>query len=95
MHYVLVAIYSYLLGAIPSAYIIGNIKGIDITSEGSGNIAAPMHIESWGLAWNNCALMDVGKVLLALIITRSWLISEAATACAVLAAMRVTTGLYT
>ena len=33
MHYVLVAIYSYLLGAIPSAYIIGNIKGIDITSE--------------------------------------------------------------
>ena len=54
-----------------------------------------MHIESWPLAWNNCGLDGCCKVLLALIITRSWLISEAATACAVLAAIWVTTGLYT
>ncbi|HPZ21824.1 MAG TPA: glycerol-3-phosphate acyltransferase [Bacillota bacterium] len=88
MHYVLVAIYSYLLGAIPSAYIIGNIKGIDITSEGSGNIGGTNAYRVLGPRLGIIvALMDVGKVLLALIITRSWLISEAATACAVLAAV--------
>ncbi|MGI6362380.1 MAG: glycerol-3-phosphate acyltransferase [Bacillota bacterium] len=88
MHYVLVAIYSYLLGAIPSAYIIGNIKGIDITSEGSGNIGGTNAYRVLGPRLGTIvALMDVGKVLLALIITRSWLISEAATACAVLAAV--------
>ncbi|NLY31185.1 MAG: glycerol-3-phosphate acyltransferase [Firmicutes bacterium] len=88
MHYVLVTIYSYLLGAIPSAYIIGNIKGIDITSEGSGNIGGTNAYRVLGPRLGTIvALMDVGKVLLALIITRSWLISEAATACAVLAAV--------
>ncbi|HOC06245.1 MAG TPA: glycerol-3-phosphate 1-O-acyltransferase PlsY [Bacillota bacterium] len=88
MHYVLVTIYSYLLGAIPSAYIIGNIKGIDITSEGSGNIGGTNAYRVLGPRLGIIvALMDVGKVLLALIITRSWLISEAATACAVLAAV--------
>lgn len=87
MH-VFVAIYSYLLGAIPSAYMIGNKKGIDITSEGSGNIGGTNAYRVLGPRLGIIvALMDVGKVLLALIITGFLLDTDAARATAVLAAV--------
>jgi glycerol-3-phosphate acyltransferase PlsY len=88
MHYGLVVLYSYLLGAIPSAYIIGQIKGKDITSEGSGNIGGTNAYRVLGPRLGVIvAMMDVSKVLLALIITRAWLGTEAALSCAVLAAV--------
>ena len=31
---------SYFLGAIPSGYLIGKLKGVDIRKQGSGNIGA-------------------------------------------------------
>lgn len=37
---VLAALVSYLLGAIPFAYVLGKWKGVDIRSRGSGNIGA-------------------------------------------------------
>jgi len=88
MHYGFVVIYSYLLGAIPSAYIIGQIRGKDITSEGSGNIGGTNAYRVLGPRLGIIvALMDVSKVLLALFITRAWQGTEAALCCAVLAAV--------
>ncbi|MDD4657717.1 MAG: glycerol-3-phosphate acyltransferase [Eubacteriales bacterium] len=88
MHYALVSIYSYLLGAIPSAYIIGQLKGKDITSEGSGNIGGTNAYRVLGPRLGVIvALMDAGKVLLALLVTRAWLGTEAGLFCAVLAAV--------
>lgn len=86
MYFILVTIYSYLLGAIPSAYIIGQIKGKDITSEGSGNIGGTNAYRVLGPRLGIIvALMDAGKVLLVLVITSVWLNTDLALACAVLA----------
>ncbi|PMP92679.1 MAG: acyl-phosphate glycerol 3-phosphate acyltransferase, partial [Desulfurella sp.] len=36
----LIAFFSFLIGSIPSGYLIGKTKGIDLKSTGSGNIGA-------------------------------------------------------
>ena len=38
--YIVLAVMAYLLGSIPSGYIVARAKGIDIRSVGSGNIGA-------------------------------------------------------
>lgn len=40
MQYALLALGSYLLGALPFGYIVARVCGVDITSVGSGNIGA-------------------------------------------------------
>lgn len=40
MKYFLVLVANYLVGSIPSAYLIGRLKGIDIKQHGSGNVGA-------------------------------------------------------
>jgi glycerol-3-phosphate acyltransferase PlsY len=40
MYYLLSAIIGYLIGSIPTAYLLLKRKGIDITSKGSGNVGA-------------------------------------------------------
>jgi len=88
MHLIIIAMYSYLLGAIPSAYLIGKIKGKDITSEGSGNIGGTNAYRVLGARLGILvAAMDVGKVLLALIVTKIWLGTDPAVFAAALAAV--------
>src|SRR4030095_16316341 len=38
--YILVAVAAYLLGSIPTGYLVANAKGVDIRTVGSGNIGA-------------------------------------------------------
>ena len=41
MELALLYLYSYLIGSVPTAYIIGRlVKGIDIRHYGSGNVVA-------------------------------------------------------
>lgn len=40
MEYFLVLLANYLVGSVPAAYLVGKIKGIDITKHGSGNVGA-------------------------------------------------------
>ncbi len=88
MQYVAAAVYSYLLGAIPSAYIVGKWRGIDITGEGSGNIGGTNAYRVLGPKLGLLvAVMDVGKALLALTVTRLWLGTVPAMFVAVLAAV--------
>ncbi|HEY3166188.1 MAG TPA: glycerol-3-phosphate acyltransferase, partial [Candidatus Binatia bacterium] len=37
---IIVTIFSYLLGSIPTGYIVGALAGVDIRKVGSGNIGA-------------------------------------------------------
>ena len=53
---------SYLIGAFPSAYIAGKIKGINISKTGSGNIGGINAFSSIGkIAGIVVALTDAGK----------------------------------
>lgn len=84
----LVFTYSYLLGAIPSAYLIGKIKGLDITSEGSGNIGGTNAYRVLGAKLGVLvALVDLGKVLVALLLTRHYFHTDIALALTVLGAV--------
>ncbi len=53
---------SYLIGAFPSAYIAGKIKGINISKTGSGNIGGMNAFSSIGkVAGTLVVLADIGK----------------------------------
>ncbi len=39
-HYLIVVLVSYLLGSIPTGYLVGKARGIDIRTVGSGNMGA-------------------------------------------------------
>jgi len=63
--------FGYLIGAIPSAYIIARCRGIDIRSEGDGKIsAAAVYRRLKLLPFLLTVFMDIGKGLLAIYITR-------------------------
>lgn len=88
MNLAIIALYSYLLGAIPSAYIIGKIKGKDITSEGSGNIGGTNAYRVLGAKLGIVVfLMDMSKVVLALLLTRNFFVWESGLFVAALAAV--------
>src|SRR5512140_1317649 len=38
--YILIAVLAYLLGSLPTGFLVGKAKGIDIRTIGSGNIGA-------------------------------------------------------
>ena len=46
---------AYLLGAIPFAYLLGRLKGVDIRKVGSGNVGATNVFRSVGQGWGVCA----------------------------------------
>ena len=53
---------AYLLGAVPFGYLIGRAKGVDIRTQGSGNIGATNLGRVVGKKWGIfCFLLDVGK----------------------------------
>ncbi len=88
MELAIVFVGSYLLGAIPSAYILAKFKGIDITSEGSGNIGGTNAYRVLGPRLGVLvALMDVAKVILPLWLTRTFVGGDWAVALAALAAV--------
>ena len=47
----LVALGAYLIGSIPSGYLAGRAKGIDLRKEGSGNIGATNALRVLGKKW--------------------------------------------
>ncbi|MEN3015339.1 MAG: glycerol-3-phosphate 1-O-acyltransferase PlsY [bacterium] len=57
-----VTILSYLLGSIPTGYIIGKLKGIDITKQGSGNIGMANVFRTLGPIYGiTVLLLDASK----------------------------------
>jgi glycerol-3-phosphate acyltransferase PlsY len=63
---VLLAITAYLIGAFPTAYLIGKINHINIFASGSGNMGANNAYHTLGLAWGFVVwAIDVGKGIVA------------------------------
>jgi glycerol-3-phosphate acyltransferase PlsY len=66
MFYVLVALGAYLIGSFPSAYLIGRARGVDIRTQGSGNVGATNALRVLGKKWGYlCLALDIGKGALA------------------------------
>ena len=60
--YFVIAIGAYLLGSIPTGYLVARAKGIDIRATGSGNIGATNVFRSVGKLLGGCVLlMDAFK----------------------------------
>lgn len=70
----LMALISYLLGAIPTAYLIARFKRVDIFSVGSGNMGAANVQRSLGMRWGiTVMLIDMFKGSLAIFIAQQLL----------------------
>lgn len=67
----LVVILSYLMGSIPTAYLIGKLHKIDIFAVGSGNMGATNVTRSLGLKWGLLVLfIDVVKGASAILLSK-------------------------
>jgi acyl phosphate:glycerol-3-phosphate acyltransferase len=60
-----VALGAYLIGSIPSGYLVGRFKGVDLRKEGSGNIGATNALRVLGKKW--------GYLVFAADILKGWL----------------------
>jgi glycerol-3-phosphate acyltransferase PlsY len=88
----LIVVISYLLGSIPTAYLIGRLKGINIFETGSGNMGAANISRSAGLPWGLLVwFLDSLKGILAILISIQ-IMGESRTAATVIAAIVVVIG---
>lgn len=63
----------YLLGSVPSAFLIGKMQGVDIRRQGSGNVGTMNAAKVLGKRAALAVLaLDVGKGALAVILARWW-----------------------
>lgn len=68
-----ILIVSYLVGALPTGYFFGLLKGVDITQAGSGNIGASNVARVLGLRYFFLIfLIDAGKAFAVLYGIQSW-----------------------
>lgn len=71
MFYALVALGAYLIGSFPSGYVIGRVRGVDLRTQGSGNIGATNALRVLGKKWGYlCFALDIGKGALAVALAR-------------------------
>ena len=69
---------SYLLGAVPFAFLIGALCGVDLRKVGTGNVGAGNLTRSVGMAAGGAAaLLDGLKGLLPVLVLRAWGIGPA------------------
>jgi glycerol-3-phosphate acyltransferase PlsY len=79
LQYVAVIIVGYLLGSIPTGYVIGRLKGVNVLEHGSGRIGGTNVLRSVGLwAAALTGAGDVAKGALAVLIGRVLLGTELA-----------------
>ncbi|MGQ9890141.1 MAG: glycerol-3-phosphate acyltransferase [Aggregatilineales bacterium] len=84
MRWAAVVAASYLLGAIPTAYLVCRAHGVDIFTVGSGNMGATNVARALNLWWGIAVwLMDMGKGVLAILLARLLLPHDPAAATAV------------
>jgi len=88
----LVVVICYLLGSVPSGYVICRLHGVNIFKIGSGNMGATNATRAIGLRWGGVVLLlDLGKGILAVAASR-WLMPLDALAASILGAVAVVIG---
>jgi len=71
--WLLIAIGSYLLGSIPAGFIAGKIRGVDLRTQGSGNIGATNALRVLGKKWGYAVfLFDFLKGLVPVLLALHW-----------------------
>jgi acyl phosphate:glycerol-3-phosphate acyltransferase len=87
---VMVVFISYLLGAIPTAYLIAIAKGINIFQVGSGNMGATNVSRACGFSWGILVwLLDSAKGIVAIFIARLIMYDNPATATTLAAVLAI------
>jgi len=73
VNWVLAALLSFVLGAVPSGLWIGRaVRGVDVREHGSGNLGATNVYRTLGPAWGIAVLLlDAGKGVAAVLIARA------------------------
>ncbi|MEO8397897.1 MAG: glycerol-3-phosphate acyltransferase [Chloroflexota bacterium] len=86
---ILVVVISYLLGSVPTAYLVGRFRHVNIFEIGSGNMGATNVVRATGgLGWGLLVwFFDSSKGILAMLIASKLLLPENAVAASVLAAI--------
>lgn len=73
----LIIVTSYLIGSIPTAYLVGKIKRIDIFEVGSGNMGGTNVARAVGKGWALfTVLADAGKGIFAVLLARDVILTE-------------------
>ena len=68
-----IAFGSYLLGSVPSGYLLGRLLRVDVRQSGSGNIGATNVARALGPGFGLATLTaDVAKGFIAVTLARSW-----------------------
>jgi glycerol-3-phosphate acyltransferase PlsY len=94
LSFVIVAVAAYLLGSIPTGYLVGRARGIDIRTIGSGNIGATNAMRVLGKpAGIFVLLMDALKGYTACAWLSGWLIAQFAVAPAQQEGFRIFAGI--
>jgi acyl phosphate:glycerol-3-phosphate acyltransferase len=76
-----IVILSYLLGAIPTAYVIAKLKQVNIFEVGSGNMGATNVSRALGMQWGVLVwLLDAAKGMVAILVAQNILPSNLALA---------------
>ena len=87
-----IIVISYLLGAIPTAYLITRLRGVNIFDIGSGNMGATNAARVMGIGWGIMVwLLDMSKGAIAILLARHIMESNMAWA-TVLAAIAAIVG---
>ncbi len=74
---ILIVVISYLLGSMPTAYLVARLKGKNIFEIGSGNMGGTNVMRALGPVWGVfVALVDMAKGIVAILIARAILPSN-------------------
>lgn len=69
MKIIFIFVFSYLIGSIPTAYLFGRLRGIDIRQHGSGNIGATNAFRVLGKGTGSLVLfLDIVKGIIATVV---------------------------
>jgi glycerol-3-phosphate acyltransferase PlsY len=71
--WILIIVGSYLLGSIPFGYLAGRLCGVDLRSQGSGNIGATNALRVLGKKWGYAVFLgDFLKGLIPVLLALQW-----------------------
>lgn len=84
---------AYLIGAVPVAYLVAGLRGVDIFEVGSGNMGATNVVRVMGIGWGIAVwLMDSAKAVVAILVATRLLMPEQQTVATVVAAVGAIVG---
>ena len=71
---ILSIVLGYMIGSLPTAYLLGRLNGINIFEIGSGNMGTTNTIRAMGVKWGATVwIVDIAKGMLAIMIARALL----------------------